>query len=184
MQTPPVPYRLTFDDQLFFLINHLPHNAVLDALFLTLSGVGTAGIIWFLLAVWLFVREEKKDHWFFAPLLSAGAVSWLFVEQILKPLIARPRPAEYVGAIILEAASNGSFSFPSGHATIAWALAPILAEKEPRWRWGLYALAFLISFSRIYIGKHFPLDVAVGGLLGWIIGKGALHITTILKPRP
>ena len=142
---------------------------------LLFSGVGTAGIIWFLLGVWLFFKEETKDKWFFAPLIGAGAVSWFLVEMILKPLVARSRPGLELGAIIVGGQSD-TFSFPSGHATIAFAMAVVLANKEPKWKWIFYLLAVVISLSRIYLGKHYPLDVLAGVLLGWGIGHLSLVI--------
>lgn len=168
---------LRLDTQVFLLINHLPHNALFNAVGLGLSAIGTAGIVWLFIAGVFFVFEEKKDHFIFAPLLLTGATSWILVEKILKPLITRPRPTAQMGAIILGLNLTDSYSFPSGHATIAWALAGVLANKEPKWKWGLYLLATLISFSRIYIGKHYPLDVIVGGLAGWGIGAVALYLT-------
>lgn len=149
-----------FDTELFTLINHLPHTNITDTLALAISGVGTAGIIWFILATILFFKEEKKDHWFFAPLVAAGGISWLLVEQILKPWVARSRPGLEAG-----------FSFPSGHATIAFAMAVILSHKEPRFGWLFYTLAVLIALSRVYLGVHYPLDVFFGALLGWGIGR-------------
>lgn len=171
-------YILFFDTQLFLILNHLPHNALFNALGIGLSAIGTAGIVWLILGVILFLREEKKDHLFFAPILLSAATSWVLVEKIIKPLIARPRPTLEMGAIIL-GHDLADFSFPSGHATIAWALATVLAHKEPKWKIAFFVLAFLISFSRIYIGKHYPLDVIAGGVLGWGIGM----ITLALEHR-
>ena len=56
---------LSLDQQLFLLLNHLPHTSLSDVVALAISGVGTAGVIWFVLATVLFLKEEKKDHWFF-----------------------------------------------------------------------------------------------------------------------
>lgn len=166
---------LRFDSTLFLLLNHLPHNALFNALGIGLSAIGTAGIIWLILGVILFLREEKKDHLFFTPILVSAATSWVLVEKIIKPFVARPRPTLEMGAIIL-GNNLPDFSFPSGHATIAWALATVLAHKEPKYKSFFFILAFLISFSRIYIGKHFPLDVVGGGFLGWGIGWLSLWI--------
>ncbi len=157
------------DQSLFFLINHLPHTSLTDGLALALSGVGTAGLIWFVIAAYLFFREEKKDHWFFLPVFLAAGASWMIVELVLKPLVGRVRPDEFMGAIIVGNGADG-YSFPSGHATIAFAMAVVLSRKEPRWKPWLFLLAALIAFSRIFLGKHYPLDVIAGGLLGWGIG--------------
>ena len=162
-------FLLHIDRQLFLAINHLPHTGALNLLALFLSGVGTAGIVWFILAVVLFLREERKDHLFFLPVVAAGSGSWLMVELLLKPLIGRLRPDALMGAIIVGSPSDG-FSLPSGHATIAWAMAVVLAHKEPKVQWLLYGLAMLISLSRIFLGKHFPLDVVTGAGIGWGIG--------------
>lgn len=150
---------LFLDQQLFLLTSHLPHNELFNTLALMFSGVGSLGAIWFFLGGLLFLREEKRDHWFFLPLFLAGSVSWLLVELFIKPLVARLRPD-----------GSDGFSFPSGHATIAFACAVVLAKKEPRLRWLWFTLATLISLSRVYLGKHFPLDVLAGALIGLIIG--------------
>ena len=126
--------------------------------------------MWFALGVILFIREEKRDHRFFVPILLTVGASWILVEKIIKPLVARSRPALELGAIII-GDGRTDFSFPSSHATIAWAFVVVLANKEPRWRWLFFTLATLISFSRIYLGKHYPLDVLAGGLIGWGIGQ-------------
>lgn len=168
---------LSFDQSLFLFINHLPHTPLTNALGLLLSGVGTAGIIWFLLGLFLFFREEKKDHWFFAPLFLAGGLSWFIVEVILKPLVARSRPGLELGAIFVGSTTNDSYSFPSGHATIAFAMAVVLSKKEPKWRWMFYVLAVFISLSRVFLGKHYPFDIAFGALIGYAIG---LLVTKLL----
>lgn len=170
-------YFFFLDQQLFLILNHLPHNEVLNFLGLALSGVGTLGIIWFVLGIILFLREERKDHWFFAPLVLTGLGTLVFADGILKPLVARLRPTVEMGAIIL---GNGStdFSFPSGHATMSFAAAVVLSREEPRWKWLFYLLAIAISFSRIYIGKHYPADVLAGAILGIIIGWLSLMLTS------
>ena len=157
------------DTTVFFFVNHLGHNIVSDGAAKFLSGVGTAGIIWFVFGVVLFLLEEKKDHWFVLQLfVSAGAAG--LVTSVLKHVVARYRPSPEMGAIIVSAARD-LYSFPSGHATLAFAGAVVLSAKEPRFQWFFYTLAFLIAFSRIYLGVHYPLDVVAGGILGFGIGR-------------
>ena len=160
------------DQQLFLFLQRLPHLPLFDFLALALSGVGTAGFIWFVIGVVIFAREEKKDHWFFLPLGVAFLVGWLAVEEVFKPFFGRMRPL---------GASLDGFSFPSGHATIAWALARILAWEEKRWRWRLYGLAILIAFSRIYLGAHYPFDVVAGAIFGLGIGSASLWLARQMR---
>ena len=57
-------------------------------------------------------------------------------------------------------------SFPSGHTNCAFVLAATLSNRYPRWKIPLYCAAGLAGFSRIYLGRHYPLDVLVGALVG------------------
>ena len=164
---------LLFDQQLFLFINNLSHTPISDVLALTVSGIGKGGLLFLLLGLLLFVREERKDHSFIFSIAGALMTSWLLVEVLLKPFIAKSRPfliGNGESAIVVDTITTG-FSFPSSHAAFAWALAVVLARKEPRWRWGLYIFASLISFSRIYLGVHFPIDVVAGAFIGWGIGR-------------
>lgn len=159
---------LALDHQLFLMINHLPHTPFTDAIALTLSGVfASTVVVWLLLSVWLFVREQKRDHWFSLPVVLASGLSLFITDVWLKNFFSRNRPP---GANLTD------YSFPSGHATFAWALAVVLASKEPRAKWLFYTLAFLISLSRVYLGKHYPFDVVAGSLVGFAIGLFSLWV--------
>jgi membrane-associated phospholipid phosphatase len=75
-------------------------------------------------------------------------------------------------------------SFPSGHtATIVCALTLVMLHFRIRkWAWGLVLIALAVGCSRIIVGVHWPLDVAVGGLIGWavaIVGTWLSHRAAI-----
>lgn len=165
-----------FDQSTFLFLNHLPHTPFLDQLAMIISGVGNAGIIWIVLALILFIREEKRAHIFFLQSFGIFLVTWFGVDHVLKNLFARPRPSLGIGAIIV-GGSISSYSFPSSHAAISWAAVVLLSRYEPRWKPYLIILAILVSFSRIYLGVHYPVDVFVGGLVGWSIGILTLSLT-------
>ncbi len=164
---------LATDRALFFTVNHLPHTAVTDWLALFFSGVGTAGSIWVIIGFLLFLREEKKDHRFFVPMLIGLGTCLFLVEWLLKFLVARPRPGVLEGAIVIGSAVW--FSFPSTHAATSWAMTVILSHYEPRMRWVFVVLALIISFTRVYLGVHYPSDVLAGMVLGTGIGVVALR---------
>lgn len=149
---------LALDRELFLLVNLFPHTSLFEAFAKLLSGVGTWGVVWLVIALLLFFREEKRDHWFFLPsalVLLGGFLSEFFV----KTLIARPRPTP-----------ADTFSFPSSHAILAFAFAYILSREEPKLKRWFYLLAILISLSRVFLGVHYPSDIIAGMFLGIMIG--------------
>lgn len=93
-----------------------------------------------------------------------------FVNEIFKLMFAGPRPY-WVSAKVIPFSAESSFGVPSGHAQNAVGVWGMIASGiRKRWAWGVaIALAFLIGFSRWYLGVHFPHDVFLGWLLGGIL---------------
>lgn len=164
---------MSLDQQVFLFINHLPHTGVMDAVAKFFSLIGSAGLIWFIIGFLLFLKEEKKHHLFFVPIVGAGGISYVLVEYVLKPLFARPRPTPVLS----------DYSFPSGHATIAFAMAVVLSAYEPKFRKWFFTLAVCISLSRIFVGAHYPLDVLGGAILGIIIACSNLTLGSYVRRR-
>lgn len=158
------------DVSLFIFINHLPHNFLLDTLFGFLSFAGIYGGVFLGFAFVLYLKNRKKVKKQLTALLVAEILYIIFVEMILKNIIVRPRPQFSIADVVLPYDFSHSFSFPSGHSTIVFAAAFILGRGNKRLKWFYYLLAFLIAFSRIYLGKHYPSDVLAGAVIGWLIG--------------
>jgi membrane-associated phospholipid phosphatase len=68
-------------------------------------------------------------------------------------------------------------SFPSNHAISAWAMASVIGSEYPGWltRTAVYGLASTVSVSRVLSEQHFPSDVLVGSVAGWLIGQYVYH---------
>lgn len=91
----------------------------------------------------------------------------------MKRLIGRKRPLD---------ATLGNPSLPSGHASIVFSVATILGYKYPKLRIPLYIGAGLVSFSRIYLGRHYTSDVVTGAAIGTTMGVLVWHNrATLLK---
>jgi undecaprenyl-diphosphatase len=106
---------------------------------------------------------------------------------LVKDATDRPRPFEAHSQVHPLYVVHSS-SFPAGHAATAFAGAVVLAAIAPRLApWGV-ALAFLIGFTRVYDGVHYPSDVAAGGILGVAVGAAAVYLGrvsgVIQKERP
>lgn len=96
------------------------------------------------------------------------------MDQLLKNLLCRARPnAPDAGAFFANfpcvPAKYAYASFPSGHATTAFATAALLTLWYPRWAGVWLGLAALVGLSRVLLGSHFPSDVLAGALLGSVV---------------
>ncbi len=114
--------------------------------------------------------------WKLGAKLFAVLVLSVYVNALIKELVAEPRPFDY--ADFESVTRPGEFSFPSGHAQHA-ALFWTLVATHFRKRWvtlGAATMAFLIGFSRMYLGVHFPTDVLAGWLLVGLVGLPVLYL--------
>jgi undecaprenyl-diphosphatase len=84
------------------------------------------------------------------------------IADVVKTGVGERRPA-FAHPLV---AMPHSASFPSGHTTTAFAGATVLSALAPRWTVGFFVLAAAIAYSRLYVGVHFPLDVAGGIVIG------------------
>lgn len=157
------------DVSLFYLINHLPHTSLSDIIFGAITLTGYFGLIWFAIGFVIYFKEKKRDRRLLFSLAVVELFS-IFVEVIVKNMVGRLRPQFVLPGVIEPFDFYHSFSFPSGHAVIAFAGAFVLSKTLPKRKWLFYFLAVIISFSRIYLGKHFPSDVIGGAVIGLFIG--------------
>ncbi|MBI3954803.1 phosphatase PAP2 family protein [Candidatus Gottesmanbacteria bacterium] len=164
-----IEYLFSYDKTLFYLINRLPHTTLSDIIFGAITLAGYFGFIWFVAGFIIYFREKKRDRKFLFSLIIIEFLSTL-VEIIVKNMVGRLRPQFVLTGVIEPFDFYHNFSFPSGHAVISFAAAYVLARKKPKMKWLFYSLAVIISFSRIYLGKHFPSDVIAGAIIGLGIG--------------
>ena len=90
--------------------------------------------------------------------------------SLLKNLFARIRPCNALTNVNILVVCTGSYSFPSSHAVNNFAIALFFSRLFPKLKWILYTTAFLVAFSRPYVGVHYPSDIIAGAIIGLFIG--------------
>ncbi len=136
---------------------------ILNPIFVWFTNFGLI-VATILLASFLLVDNDGKD----VSLIAISLALALELSFLLKRLFNFPRPYEILNIpnLIFEAEA----SFPSGHATIAFAIIPLLKGKLEKYRLPWTIFAVIMAFSRMYVGVHFLSDVVGGIILGLGIG--------------
>jgi membrane-associated phospholipid phosphatase len=102
-----------------------------------------------------------------------AAVFASLLTAIFKPLFGRERPYQSDGRTVFHGFTTQYTSFPSGHATMAWAVASVVAMRTDGWVVPTiaYTLATMVSFDRVNDQKHFVADVFTGAAIGVSVGR-------------
>ena len=153
-------------------IQELFRNPFMDSLMPAVTSLGDAGFLWILLGLALLCSRKYRRTG--AAVLLSLAADLVICNLLLKNMVARVRPCDLNPAVQLLIAHPSDFSFPSGHTcasfAAAFALYKTLPGKRKIWKVLCIVLAVLISFSRLYVGVHYPSDVLAGALIGLFAG--------------
>lgn len=149
--------------------------APLNDLFVWLGTVDKVGLVWVALALvlGLVVRLGLLSTVLLAVLTGLCVFAADSICFGLKDVVERTRPF-IAHPQIQPLYVVHSSSFPAGHAATAFAGATLLSYVAPRAAPGFLLLAAAIGFSRVYVGVHYPGDVAAGALIGVVVAVGAV----------
>jgi undecaprenyl-diphosphatase len=131
----------------------------LNEVFVWLTKLGNHGLVWFALALALALL--RRNAWIFV-VTAIAVLAADGIAGIVKAVVGEKRPTD-PGPLV---AIPHSHSFPSGHTATAFAGATALSFFFPRAAPAFVVLAAAIAYSRLYVGVHFPLDVAGGIVIG------------------
>jgi undecaprenyl-diphosphatase len=147
-----------------------------------LSAVGRGGMVWLTIGCVLTILRRMPPR-SLAMLALALILAAILANQVLKPLVARERPFVTLPQVTVIGGRPDDASFPSGHAAGAFAGAFVLSRFVPGGQIGWWALAIATAYSRVYLGVHYPLDVAGGALVGLASAAITWELTKRLARR-
>ena len=167
----------TIDTDLFLYLNSL-HVEWMDKIMILITNMGIWFPLYLLLIYWTAKQFGKRCWWVF---LAVGVVvlcSDQLSSHVFKPVFQRLRPCynpDLQDLIHLpKGLAGGRFGFTSSHAANTFAVAafltPVLRNYRPWLGIVLYLWAFISSYSRIYLGFHYPGDILCGSILGILVG--------------
>ena len=168
----------SLDTQLFLWLNSL-HQPWLDQPMYLM----TTEKFWipaYLLMVWMVYRAYgwRIMLWSLLGVALVVALGDRISVELFKNVFQRYRPPHNldIGHLVhtVNDYRGGQFGFVSSHATNSLAIATfiylLLRRAFAKWAWWVFAWAGLFTYTRIYLGVHYPADVVCGGLLGVAIG--------------
>ena len=165
------------DKELFILIHSKASVPSFDWFFKAMRNALTWVPLYALILYWI-LRSNRSNAWQFILLtLITFAITDHTSAAIMKPYLQRLRPCfdpeleRYVRELVT---CGGKFGMPSTHASNHFGLASFwffsIRWMNRRSWYLLWIWAFVIGYSQVYVGKHYPGDILVGALLGTIVG--------------
>ncbi len=185
---------IEIDKKIFIFLNGF-HSPVLDPVMLLI----TKTFFWiplYLFLIFLLFKNYRKEAWF---ILIGAALTILLCDQItstfMKPFFARLRPSHDPAMQsllhLVDGYRGGRYGFASSHAanTLGVSLFVWLNLRSVyRWMGLIFVWAILMTYTRIYLGVHYPGDILVGGVIGllcgWIGFKASQHLRKRYKKTP
>ncbi len=176
-----------WDNTLFEWIN-LHNHPILDQIMIFFS----EKLVWiplYLLIIYQILKSNPRENWkIIIYLLLVILLADQICSSILKPWVARLRPCHvdaFSNWIHLPNGCGGMYGFCSSHAANSFGLAAGIHYifKNQKATIIMLIWAFMVSYSRIYLGAHFPIDVLVGAGIGTSIASilNFIYLTKIRK---
>lgn len=184
-----VDFLLDIDKQLFLFINGL-NTPGIDAGMIVLTNALSWVPLFLLVIGWMIYKLRWKSVIVLLAVVLVIILTDRISAGLLKPLVGRLRPSHEPGlkdlVHIINGYRGGLYSFVSSHAANAFGVATLLwllLRKQITWIWVMFIWATFFSYTRIYLGVHYPSDVVGGGVLGVLLGLLVYKLLSLLPAK-
>ena len=177
-----------WDEKAFLWLNSF-HLEVLDPVVLQLTQTITWIPLYVLLLYLIYRIDSKNTLW----ILGGVMLTILLADQVssglMKPYFERLRPCHdprWEGMMHVYGRCGGLYGFVSSHAANTFGLATFLTlklgKKQKAIAW-LFLYALVVSYTRIYLGVHYPLDLFFGALVGVLAAFFSWLCVVVIKRK-
>lgn len=161
-------------DQSFFLQLNGFHSSFWDPVMVFISGK-ISWLPFYLVLIWFLIKERKKKVWVSLLMIAFMVVATDQVSVLIKDTVQRLRPCHEpaINTLVhVVKGCGGKFGFVSSHAANSFGVAMFFTLFFRHYWAGILLMfwALVVSYSRIYLGVHYPGDILGGALLGITIG--------------
>ncbi|MFC3809986.1 phosphatase PAP2 family protein [Lacihabitans lacunae] len=177
-----IEYFIDIDQKFFLFLNGI-HSPFWDKIMLLITTSRT-WIPFYLFLIYIIFKNNKVKTglWLVVVILISVGLADFVASGIMKPFFMRLRPCyEPLVSIQMHMVKDcgGQFGFVSSHASTSFALAfsfTALIKKYRLLNVFLWIWAFIVAYSRIYVGVHYPLDIFFGAIIGCFLSYLVIFI--------
>lgn len=180
---------IQWDKDVLIFLNGF-HHTILDPIMILI----TKTVFWiplYVLLIYFLFKNYQRNAWFF---LIGAIITIILSDQItssiMKPFFARLRPSHDPSINHLLHLVNdyrgGLYGFASSHASNSFAVAMFIwlsLRTTYKWIGLIFIWAFVMTYTRIYLGVHFPGDILVGAVIGLFCGWLGFRIGLYIKNK-
>ncbi|HRP02318.1 MAG TPA: phosphatase PAP2 family protein [Candidatus Kapabacteria bacterium] len=174
---------LEIDKYLFFIINHGLANPLFDKIMPFITEVDSWVLVYLVGFWYLFFKSGKVGKITAISLIITILVADQVSSSLIKEWVGRIRPCHDLDSVRLLVNCGGGKSFPSSHAVNNFAAAFVITHYFRKNFTLFFGIAFLMAFSRVYIGVHYPFDILCGSILGIFVAFIVTYIIDYINKK-
>ena len=164
---------LEWDSEVFVYLNNLGIEKY-DTFWTVATEIRSWTFLFILFFALIIMVYPKREALYRSMTVLLLLLAVLLLTDITKEFFERLRPNnnEQIQHLIRILKKPESFSFFSGHAATSFAITTLIylfLRKRLKWVWLLYLWPLIFSFSRIYVGVHYPFDILTGTVVGIVL---------------